>query len=151
MIEHVLTTLDTAGDTDDEQPPPKLSKATEDIARDWLAKVRGNLRAQGRGGAPDQEGPNISDDDSSEEERDRPTISASARTIEIAKKWLSKVRPNAAPQQRRAAADVSDDDSSSSGDDNLEALPVSATSARLARMWLSKLASRSRSLRLVDL
>jgi len=135
---------DSGGDTDDEQPPPKLSKATEDIARDWLAKVRGNLRAQGRGGAPDAEGPNISDDDSSEEERDRPTISASQRTVEIAKRWLSKVRPNAAPQQRRAAMDVSDDDSSSSGDDNQEALPVSATSARIARMWLSKLASRRR-------
>jgi hypothetical protein len=131
-----------AGDTDDDdQSPPKLSKATEDIARDWLAKVRGNLRAQGRGGA-EPERRDISDDDSSEEERDRPTISASQRTIEIAKKWLSKIRPNAAPPPRGGNMDVSDDDSSSSGDDNLEALPVSATSARIARMWLSKLASR---------
>jgi hypothetical protein len=98
-----ISSDDDSSDNDDDEPPaPALSAATKDIARDWLAKVRGQLREQGRSG--DQQsagGPNISDDDSSsEEDRDRPVNAPSQRTIELAKKWLEKIRPAAAPARR---------------------------------------------------
>lgn len=88
--------------SDDEAPATTMSESSKDIARDWLAQVRGNLRAQGRGGdQPAEGGPNISDDDSSsEEDRDRPVIAVSQRTLEMAKKWLAKIRPTAATPRR---------------------------------------------------
>jgi len=88
--------------SDDEAPAPTMSGTSKDIARDWLAQVRGNLRAQGRGGdQPAAGGPNISDDDSSsEEDRDRPVVAVSQRTLEMAKRWLAKIRPAAAAPRR---------------------------------------------------
>lgn len=135
-----------AGDSndDDEAPPPTMSAATKDIAKDWLRNVRGQLRAQG-GGDPETQAPNISDDDdSSEDDQDRPTVAASQRTIELAKKWLSHIRPevpSAAPR-RGPIQNVSDDDSSSGDNDDAPGLPVSATAARIARSWLSNLPNR---------
>ena len=135
---------DAGGSDSDQAPPPKLSAATKDIARKWLRNVRGQLRAQG-GQGPETQAPNISDDgESSEEDRDHPTVAASQRTIELAKKWLSKIRPEpaAAGPRRIPAQNVSDDDSSSGDDSADPALPISATAARIARAWLSNLPNR---------
>ena len=57
----------------------------------------GQRHAQGRGRTPDV-GPQISDDDSSSgEDRDRPSMAPSARTISIARNWLAKIRQTDAP------------------------------------------------------
>ena len=118
---------DTSDDSEDgPMPPANLPPATAEIARKWLEHIRGQLASQGGGQGQRQD---ISSDESSEEDRDRPSRAPSQRTIEIAKKWLARVRP-AAPGHV-PPADISDDDSSS-GDESLfnDAMPVSATSAR---------------------
>ena len=81
-----------------------MPPVTKEIAIKWLAQVRGARPGQQQAGGLD-----ISDDDSSsDEDRDHPVNAGNQRTIEIAHRWLSTIRPTAPQSQRRLPIQVLD-------------------------------------------
>jgi hypothetical protein len=137
--------LDISSDdesTDDDDEPgtkPKLSRASEEIARQWLGRVRGNLRREAAQASRDDEPARVdisSDDESSSGPDDRPVIAMSAQTRNVARRWLEQIR-GAGPQRGRPAPeDVSDDDSSSSDDYGPSSIEVGPKARAVAKLWL---------------
>jgi hypothetical protein len=135
-----ISSDDDSTDSDDEPGTrPKLSRASEEIAKQWLGKVRGNLRREAAQANRDDEPARAdisSDDDSSSGPDDRPVIAMSAQTRNVARKWLEQVR-GAGPQRGRPAPeDVSDDDSSSSDDYGPSSIEVGPKARAIAKLWL---------------
>lgn len=139
-----ISSDDDSSDSDDGdgRPKPKLSHASEEIARRWLAKARGQIRHS----APVQESKptrgDISSDDSSDGGgEDRPVIAMSAQSRTIAKMWLGKVRQgddNARPGARRVN-DISDDDSSDGDDFGDSGMQVGPKAKEIAKKWLQQI------------
>ena len=125
----------------DDAPPPKLSAAAQQIAREWLNAARGVIRQGAPEKVVEETRGDISSDDSSEDgAEDRPVIAMSAKTRVMAELWLARVRGEPAAQRgaRAATQDISDDDSSSDGGDDNMQLNVGPKAKAIAREWLSR-------------
>ena len=127
-------------DSDDDRPKPKLSHASEEIARRWLANARGQIRHA----APVQESKpsrgDISSDDDKSETDDRPIIAMSAQSRTIAKLWLNQVRKGGGPAAKMGGRvqDVSDDDSSDAEDYGTSAMELGPKAKAIAKQWLGQ-------------
>jgi hypothetical protein len=126
--------------SDDDRPKPKLSHASEEIARRWLANARGQIRHA----APVQESKpsrgDISSDDDKSETDERPVIAMSAQSRTIAKLWLNQVRKGGGPAAKtgRRVQDVSDDDSSDAEDYGTSAMELGPKAKAIAKQWLGQ-------------
>lgn len=137
-----ISSDDDSGDSDDDdgRPKPKLSHASEEIARRWLANARGQIRHA----APTEEvkatrGDISSDDDSDAGKDDRPVIAMSAQSRTIAKMWLGKVRKgNGAGPAALRVQDISDDDSSGSEDYGTSNMELGPKAKAIAKQWLQQ-------------
>lgn len=137
-----ISSDDDSGDSDDDdgRPKPKLSHASEEIARRWLANARGQIRHA----APTEDvkatrGDISSDDDSEAGKGDRPVIAMSAQSRTIAKMWLGHVRKGegTGPAARRVQ-DISDDDSSGSEDYGTSNMELGPKAKAIAKQWLQQ-------------
>lgn len=141
--------LDISSDNDSssadgDHPVVAMSAQTRNIARQWLARVRGSGAPQrGRPAAGD-----ISDDDSSSsEDGDGGRIEIGPKAKAVAKLWLQAVR-RGGRGGRAAPQDISDDDSSSESDNSdgprrgAPQVQLSAKTKAIALGWLRKIRQR---------
>jgi len=136
-----ISSDDDSGDTDDDEgrPKPKLSHASEEIARRWLGNARGMIRhAAPTGESKPSRGDISSDNDSESAKEDRPVIAMSAQTRTIAKIWLGKVRKGDGRTATRRVEEISDDDSSDGEQYGTSGMQLGPKSKAIAQKWLQQ-------------
>jgi hypothetical protein len=143
---------DISTDSDSEQDidyePAVITDAIRDIAEIWLRKVAKLLRAE-RQRDNDIFQAEISSDSESGSDGDFGVMEhVNERTVEIAMRWLSKIRTPPPPMIGGLRADISSDDSDDEDEPaveyNFESPSMSSKTTQIAFRWLRSIRARLR-------
>jgi len=126
--------------------PAEITDATRDIAEVWLRKVAKFLREERQRNNEKFLAEISSDSDTASDGEFGVMEQLNERTVEIAMKWLSKIRAAPPPMEGGLRADISSDDSDDEDEPavefNFEAPVMSAKTTQIAFRWLRNIRSQ---------